>query len=169
MHRLLFDRRDVLTQMTDKAGVRTYVESRLGAQILPKVYWLTANPETIPFDDLPDRFVVKPTHGSGWVEIVTDKSALDRDALLKKCAEWLAQSYYKEWWVWFYKNIEPRIIIEQFIEDGSGHAPNDYKLFVFDGIVELIQVDVGRFTRAPPPTLQPPMGKNSMFSWSLKT
>jgi hypothetical protein len=26
-------------------------------------------------------------------------------------------------------------------------APNDYKLFVFDGIVRLIQVDAGRFTK----------------------
>jgi TupA-like ATPgrasp len=58
------------------------VESRLGPQALPKLYYLTTRPDTIPFDQLTDRFVVKPTHGSGWVQIVTDKSALDRRALI---------------------------------------------------------------------------------------
>jgi TupA-like ATPgrasp len=55
-------------------------------------------------------------------------------------------NYYKETREWTYKYIDPRIIVEEFIDDGSGTAPNDYKLFVFGGTVEMIQVDVGRFT-----------------------
>ena len=74
LHRILFDRRALLTQLADKAAVRSYVEERLGPEILPKLYYLTSRPDTIPFDELPDRFVVKPTHGSGWVQLVTDKS-----------------------------------------------------------------------------------------------
>jgi hypothetical protein len=92
------------------------------------------------------KFVVKPTHGSAWVQIVSDKSLLDRAALIETCTGWLNQSYYEKTRVWFYKHIEPRIIVEEFIDDGTGAAPNDYKLFVFSGIVEMIQVDVGRFT-----------------------
>jgi hypothetical protein len=65
LHRILFDRRALLPQLADKAAVRSYVESRLGPQILPKLYYLTTRPETIPFDELPNKFVVKPTHGSG--------------------------------------------------------------------------------------------------------
>ena len=37
----------------------------------------TSDPAAIPFADLPQRFVVKPTHGSGWVRVVLDKAALD--------------------------------------------------------------------------------------------
>src|SRR5690242_149018 len=70
--RNLYDRRPLLTQIADKAGVRSYVESRLGASILPQLYHLTDRPESIPFDTLPDKFVVKPTHGSGWCQVVTD-------------------------------------------------------------------------------------------------
>jgi TupA-like ATPgrasp len=73
LHRMLFDRRPILSQVADKAGVRAFVEERLGRSLLPECYHLTADVETIPFDELPDSFVVKPTHGSGWVEIVTDK------------------------------------------------------------------------------------------------
>jgi hypothetical protein len=144
--RMLFDRRVVLSQIADKASVRSYVESRLGPQILPQLYYLTTCPETIPFDKLPDMFVVKPTHGSGWVQIVTDKSMLDRDALVAICTEWLSKNYYQASREWAYKNIKPQIIVEEYINDGTGAAPTDFKLFVFDGSVELIQADTERFT-----------------------
>jgi hypothetical protein len=144
--RVLFDRRPLLTQITDKASVRFYVESRLGRQILPQLYHLTDNPDTIPFDELPDKFVVKPTHASGWVRFVTDKSTLDRTSLLKTCHDWLKRSYYKESHERIYKLIKPRIIVEEFIDDHGAEAPTDYKMFVFGGTVELIQIDVGRFS-----------------------
>jgi hypothetical protein len=145
-HRILFDRRTLLTQMADKAAVRSYVESRLGPQVLPKLYCLTAHPDAIPFEELPQKFVVKPTHGSGWVQVVNDKSALDSAALIERCRGWLDQSYYEISREWAYKHIEPRILVEEFIEDGTGASPNDYKLFVFGGTVQMIQVDAGRFS-----------------------
>jgi hypothetical protein len=135
-----------LTQVADKAAVRDYVEARLGRHLLPERYYITIDPQTIPFDKLPDRFVVKPTHGSGWIQIVTDKSTLDRVTLIKTCRGWLRQSYYEATREWVYKNIEPRIIVEQFIDDGAGNTPNDYKFFVFNGAVEMIQVDTARFS-----------------------
>jgi hypothetical protein len=145
LHRMIFERQKVFTQISDKVAVRSYVKERLGPKILPKLYYLTSHPENIPFDELPERFVVKPTHGSGWIQIVTDKSTLNREALLQICTGWLSQNYYKQTREWHYKNVEPRIIVEEFIDDGSGTAPNDYKLFVFGGTVEVIQVDVDRF------------------------
>ena len=145
LHRNLFERRDEFKQIADKAAVRSYVERRLGAEILPKLYHLTGDPGTIPFDELPPRFVVKPTHGSGWVRVVTDKSTLDRAALIATCADWLKRNYYKESREIVYKDLEPRILVEEFIDDGNGATPNDYKLFVFGGSVEYIQADLSRF------------------------
>lgn len=146
LHRILFDRRPLWTQFADKAAVRSYVEARLGSDILPKVYCLTTQPESIPFAELPDRFVVKPTHGSGWVKIVTDKSTFDQAELVETCRAWLRQSYYWHTLEWAYKGIKPQMIVEEFIDDGSGAAPPDYKLFVFHGRVEMIQVDTDRFS-----------------------
>jgi hypothetical protein len=146
LHRILFDRRSILTRVVDKAAVRDYVKSKLNPNLLPELYHLTTDPETIPFDELPNRFVVKPTHSSGMIEIVTDKSTLDRAVLIKTCRDWLNFNRYKHFTrEWAYKNIQPRIIVEQFIDDGTGNAPNDYKLFVFGGTAEMIQVDAGRF------------------------
>ena len=145
LRRNLFERRREFTQIADKAAVRSYVEQRLGSGILPKLYHLTDRADTIPFDELPDRFVVKPTHGSGWVWLVADKSTVDRAALVAACADWLKRSYYKESREVVYKHVEPRILIEEFIDDGGGATPNDYKLFVFGGSVEMIQTDMNRF------------------------
>jgi len=63
---MLSDRRPILRRLADKAAVRPYVEARLGPGTLPKLYWLGRRPGEIPFDALPDRFVVKPT-AREWV------------------------------------------------------------------------------------------------------
>ena len=144
-YRKLFDRRPILTRFTDKYAVRSYVKERLGPDILPKLYHVTKNPSDIPFDSLPGKFVVKPTHGSGWTWLVTDKSTLDKDALIAKCNEWLGSDYYEETREWPYKGIEPRILVEEFIDDGSKVTPTDYKFFVFDGVVRLIQAHQDRY------------------------
>ncbi len=90
LHRKLFDRRPLLAMVSDKYAVRAYVAEKVGAHILPELYYITTEPETIPFDSLPDRFVLKPTHGSGWVELVPDKAKIDREALIQICKYWLA-------------------------------------------------------------------------------
>lgn len=143
--RILFDRRPVLTEVADKAGVRSYVSARLGEELLPKVYCLTTDPDSISFDDLPEKFVIKPTHGSGWVRVITDRSTLDAAALVQTCKEWLGQNFYEKTGEWPYKNIRPQIIIEEYIDDGCGIVPIDYKVFVFGGVVEFIQIDSDRF------------------------
>ena len=146
LHRNLFERREDFTRIADKAAVRRYVEERVGPDLLPRLYHVTTCPETIPFDELPDRFVVKPTHGSGWVKIVRDKATIDRAALLATCRAWLQRDYYRETREIAYRGIQPQILIEEYIDDGSGATPNDYKCFVFGGHVEVIQADVDRFT-----------------------
>ena len=145
LHRLLFDRRPLWTQLTDKAAVRTYVAEQLGSSILPKLYFLTTRPESIPLAELPDRFVVKATHGSQMVRIVTEKSSLDAAELIETCQAWLQFSWYQETREWAYKRIKPQILVEEFIENGSDTVPPDYKLFVFHGRAEIIQIHIDRF------------------------
>ena len=145
LHRILFDRRTWMTMVADKHRVRDHVARRLGEHLLPKLLWATDDPETIPFASLPERFVVKPSHGSGWVRVVHDKAALDRAELIRTCSLWLGRNYYDLTREWIYKDVPPRILIEEFIDDGSGGAPHDYKLFVFGGRVAFILVTMGRF------------------------
>ena len=145
LRRKLFDRRPLLSQLTDKYSVRHYVAQRVGPDILPKLHCVSVDPAAIPFADLPARFVVKATHGSGWVRVVLDKTTLDVGELVSTCNRWLAMNYYSLLRERQYRRIAPRIIVEEFIDDGTGSAPVDYKFWTFHGKVHLIQIDGMRF------------------------
>lgn len=143
LHRIVFDRRPILVRMQDKYAVRGYVAERVGDDILPRLYWVTRTPADIPFDDLPARFVVKPTHGSGWYALVSDKAQIDRRELLERCNGWLSQNYYRGEREHVYKHIEPRILVEEYVDDGSGPYPTRYKLYVFHGRTRAIYAGIG--------------------------
>jgi hypothetical protein len=143
--RKALDRRAILTCFADKHAVRNYVSERVGPNILTELYWVTHDPGDIPFDELPNSFVVKPTHGSGWVHVVRDKSKLDREALVSQCRNWLATDFYRLRREWPYKNIIPQIMLEEFIDNGSAEPASDVRFYVFGGKTHLIQVDAGRF------------------------
>lgn len=144
--RSLFDNRPILRQFADKYAVRSFVSERLGESALPELLWTTTDPNSIPFSHLPPAFVVKPSHGSGWVRIVRDKEKLDQAELVRECDYWLSQSFYERHRERVYKNIVPRIMVEELIDDGSQLAPTDYKFNVFHGKVEVVAVIFDRFT-----------------------
>jgi glutathione synthase/RimK-type ligase-like ATP-grasp enzyme len=143
--RKVFDRRPLFRTFADKYAVRQFVARHQLQDILPELYCIEARPEHINFDFLPQRFVVKPTHGSGWVRVVHDKDSLDRAELLRTCQKWLDSDFYAFLREPQYKGVPRRIMIEEFIDDGSGESPRDYKFFVFNGRVQLIQIDGDRF------------------------
>ena len=145
IYRSLFDRRPVLRQFADKYAVRAYVAERLGQQVLPKLHWVTDNPNDIPFENLPSQFVVKPTHGCGWIEFVRDKSTLQQDRLIATCRDWLSRNFYEVARERFYKDIPRRIIVEELLDDGAGRVPADHKFFVFHGKVKLVASVYDRF------------------------
>lgn len=76
--RILFkmphDRRPMLTLFSDKR-VRDYVRKAAPALALPTLYWWSPRADNLPFDELPDEFVLKANHGSGWNLIVGNKTA----------------------------------------------------------------------------------------------
>jgi len=47
---------------------------------------------------------------------------------------------------WAYKNVKPRIIAEKYMTDESRDDLKDYKIYAFDGVPRVIQVDFDRFT-----------------------
>ena len=128
----LNDHNPMYTEMADKLGMRGYVEKRIGAGHTVPVLGTWKRFEDIGFDSLPDRFVLKTTHDSGSYIICGDKSALDMKAARKKLGRSLKRNYYRTTREWQYKDIEPRIIAEQYVTDGNAML-TDYKFFCFNG------------------------------------
>lgn len=144
-HRKLFDRRPYLVETSDKFAMRAYAARILGVDLAPEIYYRTADPRSIPFASLPRRFVVKATHGSGWQWIVKDRDTLDTGALIASCDKWLHTDYSRRGDEPFYASIPRQIIVEEFLDDGTGKPPADLKLLVFNQRVRVVQIDTDRF------------------------
>jgi hypothetical protein len=144
-YKKLFCRDPLLTKLADKYEVRQYVRERIGDGYLTKLYRVADNAEEIDFSWLPDSFVIKATHGCGWNIIVRDKSKVDVLAVKRQIAQWLGVNYYNVGREWCYKNIQPRVIVEEFLGDESGKVPYDYGFFCFNGVSRMIQVDADCF------------------------
>ncbi|HEY0376716.1 MAG TPA: ATP-grasp fold amidoligase family protein [Pyrinomonadaceae bacterium] len=142
----LFDRNPLFTLTADKYAVRDYVAERVGAEHLTRLIAVVENPADLDLDKLPTAFVAKASHGNEATLLVRDKARLDWVASLKTMRRWLDDNWYRYNKEWAYRNIPPRVIVEEFLDE-DGQPPADYKFFVFSGKARLIQVDVGRFTR----------------------
>lgn len=133
-----------VSNYVDKYEVRNYIEENIGSEYLNKLYGVYDDVETIDFDKLPNKFVLKNTNGSGAVLICKDKKSLNIEKTKKILKKWLKDNYYKEKKEPQYKNIKNRIIIEKYMEDNSGSLI-DYKFYCFDGKVYCYGIFYDRF------------------------
>ncbi len=130
----------------DKYEVRQFVKECGCENILTKLLWEGYNPNDIPFKDLPQQFVIKVTHGSGTVIICKDKNRLNIPKTIRALKLRLKEKYLPCYGEWFYGVIRPRIVIEEFLDDGKGYSPVDYKIYCFHGKPKYIIAHVDRFT-----------------------
>jgi len=59
-----FDRNPLLVALQDKFAVREYAQLKRVATA--KLLYVTDRPETIPFEKLPPRGLIKANHGCAW-------------------------------------------------------------------------------------------------------
>lgn len=145
-HRKLLNAAPFSAVLADKVAVRSFVSERGYSRLLNEIFLVTEHPETIDFSALPQRFVIKATHASGWNIIVTDKNEANRRDIIEQCKTWLKTTYGSGCRERHYAGIKPQIIIEKYLHDETHDIPLDYKFFVFHGVCHFIQVDYGRFT-----------------------
>lgn len=145
----LNDRNPLLPVTSNKYKVRFYIREKLGeeraGEILIPLLHVTKNPEDIPFDELPDNFVVKPNHASQRTIIVRNGDYYEEE-IVETCKFWLKTQYGKAAFEWPYQKVDRKIMVEELLTDEEGNLPKDYKFFVFHGECKFIQVDHGRYT-----------------------
>lgn len=139
----LFGDQVLMTRLSDKIRVRDYIEEKGLGEILIPLYGTYDYPEQIDYSVLPDSFVIKCNHGSGMNIIVKSKSQIDIPAINKKLRTWLGMNWAFSNYELQYRNIEPRILIEQNISI-NGSPPPDYKIFCFHGKPQVIAVTPNR-------------------------
>lgn len=128
----------------DKYNVRSFVTEKLGEGYFPKLIGIYNNPEEIDFEKLPEKFVIKMTNGTGGNIICRDKNKLDIKETKNKLRKWQKEEFYKYTKENQYKNVESKIICEEYLEDNTGSL-TDYKLHCFNGKVEMIEIHRDRY------------------------
>jgi len=129
-------------KIIDKYEFKNYIKNKLKKDYTVPLIDVYEDVNEINFDKLPQKFVIKSTisGGSSGVEIIKDKNKTDINKLKYKfnnlLQEWHSIYYYS--FCRGYKNIKPRIIIEEYIEQNN-HQLYDYKFFCFNGEIKIIE------------------------------
>jgi hypothetical protein len=143
--RIINDRRDRIVAACDKLRMKEMARAAYpGADLrIPATYWAGTDLRDAPdLNELPP-WVLKPNHSSGHVLFGPDSST-DLATLTAQTRHWW-QHTPASLGEWGYGEATPALLLEEKILTSDGAPPPDYKFFVFDGRVEFIQVNSGRF------------------------
>lgn len=140
----LNDRKEIYTTMVDKYEVKKYVANIIGEEYIIPTLGIYNSFEEINFENLPEKFVMKCTHNSGGIIICKNKKQFDKRKAKKILEDCLKENFYYQSREWPYKNVIPRIIVEEYIEDNKEKDLKDYKFFCFDGNPKLLFIAIDR-------------------------
>lgn len=138
----------VITSCADKYEMRDYVKQKGLGHLLPEVYGVWKDPRTIDWNALPNQFVLKCNHGCGTNIFCRDKAKLDKEAAVKDLRHWLRINFANYYGEINYKHINRRVFAEEFLDDGSGDQPVDWKFLCFHGEPKILMVCTERATGA---------------------
>lgn len=141
----LNDKNEKYTNMVDKLEAKKIVAETIGEEYIIPIIGIFDKFEDIDFNSLPCKFVIKCTHDSGGYVIVNDKKNVNIKMIKKKINKSLKKNYYYRGREWPYKNIKPKIIIEELITDKDNKHLTDYKFMCFNGKCKIIFTCTERF------------------------
>lgn len=141
----LHNKNPLLTKLVDKYEVRDFVRKRIGEEFLIPLIGLYKDIDEIPWDELPEKYVLKCTHDSASVILHLSNDSFNRCEAINSLEKHLKRNLYWYSREYPYKDVPPRIICEAFLDD-NGKAPSDYKIMCFDGAPKYIVLDMDRFS-----------------------
>ena len=118
----------------DKFTVRGFVIEHHLDHLLPRLFGAYSSTAEVALEALPDRFVMKCSHGCKCNVFCADKRTFDWTAAKRNLDAWMKKDFSLSLGEIHYRSMERRIICEEFLQDDTGHElPTDYKVFCFGG------------------------------------
>ncbi|WP_179352634.1 ATP-grasp fold amidoligase family protein [Winogradskyella vidalii] len=117
----------------DKYEVRNYVEQKIGEGFLVDFIAVFDSVDAIDFNALPNQFALKGTHGSGYNVIVSDKTTINEDEVKRTLKKYMRSNYYHKYKERIYKDIQPRILAEHYLDQTDCENIIDYKFYCIHG------------------------------------
>ena len=129
-------RNPTITQCVDKVRVKDYVAGKGLGDIVPKLYAVYKDADSIDWDALPDSFAIKCNHGCGYNMLVEDKSRIDKKQVTKAFNRWVRENQWKWYIETQYKYVEKRIFVEELL---PGNV-RTVKFYCFNGEPKILYV-----------------------------
>ena len=139
----IYWRNPLMSRLVDKYDAKAYVAEKIGQEYVVPNYGVWGSPEEIPFDRLPQQFILKCTHNSGTgMYICRDKAKMDVESVKRGLRKGLKERFFMNAREWAYKDARPRIIADKLLDDHSGHEIQDYKFLCFDGKPKYVYLSI---------------------------
>lgn len=130
--RKLYDKNPLYSICADKYRVREYVKEKIGEEYLIPLYLVTDKLTEEQWDKLPNSFVAKANHNSGPVQIVKDKSKINKEEIIRELNLQLKTDYGVLSMEKYYSDIPRKIIVEKFLMDSKRTFLQDIKIHCFN-------------------------------------
>ncbi len=143
----LHDRNPMYPVLTDKLLVKEIVAKEIGEQyVIPTLFGGFSHFKEIPFESLPNQFVIKCNHDSQSTIICKDKRSFDYQWAKVRIENALKRNYYySRGKQWGYKDIKPQVFVEEYVRGERGGELDDYKFYMFNGECKTIFYFTNRF------------------------
>lgn len=139
----IFNATPIKTLLADKYLVREWIKEKIGEKYLIPLLGVYDKFEDINFDKLPNQFVIKCNHGSGWNIIVKDKSKLNLAETKEKLDKWLNTNFaFQYGYELHYRDIKPKIIIEKYIDPKISN--HEIQVWCFNGAIKFISLETNK-------------------------
>ncbi|MDY3798655.1 MAG: ATP-grasp fold amidoligase family protein [Bacilli bacterium] len=135
-----YNKNSDIWKCSDKYLVREYAKKcGVEEENLPPLIKVYNDADEIDFEELPNKFALKCTHGCGFNIICTDKNKIDEKNTTMKLKKWQKTKFGYESAETHYMHIKPLIICEEYL-NFNNRLPNDYKIYCFNGIPKVVLV-----------------------------
>lgn len=143
--RYLYQPKPLFSFFADKLAVKKYVDEHLPEIKTARVMEVTKTPESIKFDELPNKFIIKPNHLSGVV-LRIDKQRkttttrtnkvyeFDEADVINRCCRWLTEKHGVKTGEMWYSDIDPYVFVEDLLAFDA-----ELLFYCFQGEVAVVQ------------------------------
>ncbi len=146
----IYDNIPLKTELSDKIKVRDWIKAKIGEEYLKPILWIGDSFDDIPFDILPDSFVIKVNHGCKWQVIIKNKQAYIENKQVFEYSKiriehWLKQNFfgYSDFETQ-YLNIRPKLFIEPLMRDDINTVSKDYCVWCVNS-VPYVEIENNKF------------------------
>ncbi|MEA5442067.1 ATP-grasp fold amidoligase family protein [Cyanobium gracile] len=139
LHRILTDRDPLLRTFCDKIAAKQWIAARIGSGHTPTTLAVADSVEALKALPLPDRWMLKASHGSGWFQLVDSTTHPFDEEVMEQARIWLDSDYADTFQEWGYLKLPRRLLAEELLSFASRPC-TEMSAFCFRGRVRGIRL-----------------------------